>query len=226
MEASEKSLLEAQVQIKDLSEEVESLKQKAEDIERQRLNAETRYNELRETSKQKDARFAKETLKYEHDKKINTELRNLLENERKTMDEETDRLEDLIENLHKQHEHKIATIKSTLFMVHSTLSCSKDIIIHREQISIEDLIKKIQELAFHVSITYSLKRPSSHSPPQQTSTPASGGGFGQILSAQKDYVKYVPPTTLASDWRTRFLNQNSSNAKDQNQLSYTSPRLN
>ena len=82
---------------------------------------------------------------------MNTEMRTLFEEERKTMDQETNRLENMVESMHKASERKMANIRGKLFLLHSMLSCGKEIIVHREQIQIDELFEKIQELAFQVS---------------------------------------------------------------------------
>ena len=42
-------------------------------------------------------------------------------------------------------------VKNKLFLLYTMLSCNKEIIVHRENVQIDDLFKKINELAFQVS---------------------------------------------------------------------------
>ena len=63
---------------------------------------------------------------------MNTEMRTLFDEERKTMDAEINRLEDMLESLHKASERKMSNIKGKLFLLYSMLSCGKEVIVHRE----------------------------------------------------------------------------------------------
>ena len=63
------------------------------------------------------------------------------------MNEEQDRLEDEIEQVHHQNERKQTMIKGKLFLLLSALSLGKDIRVDRETASIDLLFKELQELA-------------------------------------------------------------------------------
>ena len=136
-------IIQMQDDKKQLNKKVEKADDKLRGMEKLQREQDATLAEVREEALIKDDEIEKYAKQAKRLADLNEELRMLFEEERKAMAEESDRLEDEVEQIHHQHNRKLEMIKGKLYLLLSALSLGKQLKVDRDSVTLDQLFKEL-----------------------------------------------------------------------------------